>query len=204
MWERIWLAGLLLLAASGVRADIYYYQDDNGMMHFAQKRLDRHYRFLMPTPKIEPLKPTFQQWQDRPYRSPEATAVPADLSELILTTARRHQLEPALLNAVIEAESGYDPNAVSHAGAMGLMQLMPATAAELGVENPFDVQANLQGGSRYLRRLLDEFEQLPLALAAYNAGESAVRRYGNTIPPYAETQTYVRRVMSYYYRNRNR
>jgi len=198
MRQRIWLTGLLLLLGKGVQADIYYYQDEQGMMHFAQTRLDRRYRFLMPSPKSEPAKPAFRQRRERPV----AALPPKELREMILTTARHHRLEPALLDAVIEAESGYDPQAVSRTGAIGLMQLMPATAAELGVEDPFDIQANLQGGSRYLRRLLDEFEQLPLALAAYNAGENAVRRYGNTIPPYAETQSFVRRVMGYYYRNR--
>jgi len=203
MDKRIWLVGILLLT-NATKADIYVYEDPQGMMHFAQKRLDQRYRFLMSSPKTGSTKRGFQQWQDQPYRPARSPEAPERLNAMIQASARRHNLDPALLQAVIEAESNFNPKAVSRAGAMGLMQLMPTTAAALGVEDPFDEQANLQAGSRYLRQLLDEFEQLPLALAAYNAGENAVRRFGNTIPPYPETQTYVRRVMNYYYRNRNR
>ena len=110
-----------------------------------------------------------------------------------------YQLEPALLHAVISAESGYDPQARSPKGARGLMQLMPTTARRFGVSNAYDPTANLQGGARYLRWLLDLFQDVRLALAAYNAGEGAVQRYGNTIPPYPETRTYVRRVLEFYH-----
>jgi len=99
---------------------------------------------------------------------------------------------------VISAESGYNPNAVSPAGAMGIMQLMPATAQRFGVADPYDPVANMHGGARYLRFLINLFNDLNLALAAYNAGENAVARYGNTIPPYSETQTYVTRVRRFY------
>lgn len=112
--------------------------------------------------------------------------------------ARQQRIEPALLHAVINAESSYDPHAVSEDGAIGLMQLMPATATLLGVEDPFDPIANITGGSRFLRRLLNQFKRLDLALAAYNAGANAVRRYGNRIPPYPETQRYVSKVLAYY------
>lgn len=117
--------------------------------------------------------------------------------------ARQHNLEPALLHAVISAESAYNPNAVSSAGAQGLMQLMPATAQRFGVNNSFDPAANINGGATYLRWLLTHFDNnLNLALAGYNAGEGAVKRHGNTIPPYAETQTYVQRVLRFYHHYR--
>jgi soluble lytic murein transglycosylase-like protein len=112
--------------------------------------------------------------------------------------ARQHQLEPALVHAVISAESGYNPNAVSPKGAMGLMQLMPGTAQRFGVNDPFDPEANIRGGVRYLRRLLNQFNNIKLALAAYNAGENAVIQYRNNIPPYDETRVYVFRVINFY------
>ncbi len=108
--------------------------------------------------------------------------------------AERHDLEPALLLAVAAVESGLDPLALSPKGAMGLMQLMPATADELAVEDPYDPEQNIDAGAAWLRRMLERFEgDLDLALAAYNAGEGAVRRFGG-IPPYQETRSYVRRV----------
>ena len=105
---------------------------------------------------------------------------------------------PALLHAVIRTESAYQPNALSHAGACGLMQLMPQTAARFNVRDIWDPAENIRGGATYLRLLLDMFDNdLRLALAAYNAGENAVKRYGNEIPPYQETQDYVRRVLRF-------
>jgi soluble lytic murein transglycosylase-like protein len=113
--------------------------------------------------------------------------------------AKRHALPTALIHAVITAESAYDSSAVSRAGAVGLMQLMPGTAQRYGVANRQDPRANVLGGTRYLKDLLGMFDDnLVLALAAYNAGENAVIKYGHKIPPYEETQTYVRRVLKYY------
>ena len=116
---------------------------------------------------------------------------------LVRRHAEAQGLEFKLVDAVIRAESAYDPRAISRRGAMGLMQLMPATARELRVLDPFDPEQNLKGGTTYLRRMLDRFGRVDLALAAYNAGPEAVRRYGGT-PPYAETRGYVRRVLDYY------
>lgn len=119
---------------------------------------------------------------------------PASLNGLFNEAAARNGLDPSLLKAVARVESGWNPAAISPAGAQGLMQLMPATAAALGVDNPRDTRQNLEGGARYLRNLLDRFHgNTDLALAAYNAGPGAVERYGG-IPPYRETQQYVRRV----------
>ena len=117
-------------------------------------------------------------------------------AELIGRTARRHELDPALLAAIAEIESAFDPQAVSPAGACGLLQLMPDTAARFGVSDVFDVAQNVEGGARYLSWLLQRFGgRTELALAGYNAGEGAVERYAG-IPPYHETRDYVRRVLT--------
>ena len=117
-----------------------------------------------------------------------------DLEALIGDAARRHEVSPELIRAVIRQESGFNPFAVSRKGAQGLMQLMPQTARRLGVKDVFDPAENVQAGVKYLRQLLDRYEgDERLALAAYNAGEGAVDKYGG-VPPYAETQDYVRRI----------
>ena len=114
-------------------------------------------------------------------------------AQMIQIAARKATLDPALVHAVIHVESGYNPNARSAKGALGLMQVMPKTAARYGIENPTrSIEANLSAGTRYLRDLMDMFEgRLELVLAAYNAGENSVVRYGNRIPPYRETEQYV-------------
>jgi len=117
---------------------------------------------------------------------------------LIQAAARRHRVPAELLHAVIRAESAYRPDALSHAGACGLMQLMPGTARRFHVRDIWDPAENIRGGATYLRLLLDMFDNdLRLALAAYNAGEGAVKRYGNQIPPFRETQGYVRTVLQF-------
>ncbi len=120
--------------------------------------------------------------------------VPAPFTDLIEPLARRHGVDAGLVHAVIAAESNYAPQARSRKGAMGLMQLMPATARQYAVADPYDPQANIEAGIRHLKSLLDRFD-VPLALAAYNAGEGTVRRYGG-MPPYRETRSYVSRILS--------
>lgn len=135
----------------------------------------------------------------RPYRPSLTPGKRIAYTSLIDQVAREIGLKPELLHAVIRAESSYDAAAVSHAGAGGLMQLMPATADRYGVRDRFDPAQNVRGGARYLRDLLKMFDRnLQLALAGYNAGENAVLQYDRSIPPYRETQEYVRRVMQYY------
>jgi soluble lytic murein transglycosylase-like protein len=116
---------------------------------------------------------------------------------LIVQHAEKQGLRADLVRAVVQVESGYNARAVSSKGALGLMQLMPSTAAELGVRSPFDPEENIRGGTTYLRQLLDRFGgNEELALAAYNAGPTAVDRYGNHVPPYAETRDYVRKIQT--------
>jgi len=117
---------------------------------------------------------------------------------VVSQAAQRNEIDPALINSVIHQESGFDPHARSSAGAMGLMQLMPETAKALGVRDPFDPAQNVEGGTRLLRQLLDRYSgKLDLALAAYNAGLNAVDKYGG-VPPYEETQNYVRSILTSY------
>lgn len=130
-----------------------------------------------------------------------AVMLPVPISALIERIAQEEGVDEALVRAVVQVESGGNPNAVSPKGAMGLMQLMPRTAEAMGVRDPFDPEQNLRGGVRLLRGLLDEFGDVRLALAAYNAGGPAVRRHGG-IPPYAETQSFVQRVLDLWQRER--
>jgi soluble lytic murein transglycosylase-like protein len=120
---------------------------------------------------------------------------PADLNELVTAASGMYKLDPDLVNSVIRAESGFNVHAISPKGAQGLMQLMPQTASQLGVQNAFDPQANVEAGSRYLRELLERYDfDLIKALAAYNAGPQRVEQYGG-VPPYYETKAYVARIV---------
>lgn len=133
-----------------------------------------------------------------------ASLVPLAFLSHILAAARETDVEPALIHAVITAESGYNPAARSRYGAVGLMQLMPGTAKRYGVTNRLDPAQNIRGGARYLRDLLAMFDNdLQLVLAAYNAGEEAVIRYGRRIPPFRATVAFVPRVMGYYWKFRS-
>ncbi len=134
----------------------------------------------------------------RKTQSTAGEGVQGKFADLIQQAAQKYNVDPRLIQAVIRAESNFNPKATSSAGAMGLMQLMPATAASLGVNDPYDPKENIFGGTKFLYRLLQKYKQnIPLALAAYNAGPGAVDRYGG-IPPYTQTRVYVQRVMQYY------
>lgn len=124
----------------------------------------------------------------------------SDFDAYIDEAAIRYKMPPALVRAVMHAESAFDPNALSHVGASGLMQLMPGTAREMYVKDIFDPRENIEGGVRYLRVLANEFDgDMVKMVAAYNAGPDAVKKYGGQVPPYPETQAYVRKVISLYF-----
>jgi len=148
-----------------------------------------------------PAKKDVSRLHSASLRPGEQRAVTGDRQKIetsIVKAAQRYDLPVSLIKSVIRAESNFQVKAVSQAGAQGLMQLMPATASELGVKNPFDIEENIDGGSRYLRKMLDSFGgDLKLALAAYNAGPEAVIKYGGKVPPFRETQQYVKRVLRF-------
>ena len=134
----------------------------------------------------------------QPVKADNASPPSPEINDLVEQTASRHQIDPQLVHAIIKVESEYDPKAVSRKGAMGLMQLIPETAQRFGVANPFNPKENIEGGVSYLKHLLNLFGgDLSLSLAAYNAGEGAVQRFGG-IPSFAETRDYVRKVTDIY------
>lgn len=181
------LTVMLALFACHARADVYAYEDDQGVLTVSDRASD-------PRARVVFREPSATHVDGHAVRRPRASE---QLTKLVGEVARQHALDVDLLHAVIAVESGFDPRAVSPRGARGLMQLMPATAQRFGVTDPFDARQNLSGGARYLRTLLDRFAgDVPLALAAYNAGEGAVDRHGGRIPPYLETQRYVPRVLA--------
>lgn len=191
------IAVLALIAlASTARADIYSYTDETGASHFSNIPNDRRYTLFLKEqskPHSQPSIPV------QTARTPFSRENRAHFYPLIQTAASTHAIDPSLLHAVILAESGYNPRAVSRKGAMGLMQLMPGTASRYGVSDAFDPVQNVHAGARYLNDLLKMFNQdLNLALAAYNAGEKSVIKYGNRIPPYRETVAYVPKVLDNY------
>lgn len=191
------LSAASLLASPEARADIYSFTDERGVVHFTNMpTLDRRYKLVYREPRTAP----------RPAARSNATWMPseADIRRyqgIVEAAAKSHGVETALVHAVISAESAYNPNAVSRKGATGLMQLMPDTARRYGVRNAFDPTENIHGGVRYLRDLLVMFNgDMKLAVAGYNAGENAVIRAGNNVPPYPETQNYVPKVIDFYHR----
>lgn len=176
-----------LITAPNATADLYKKVDEKGRVFFTDTPEGDGFRLIMRTPKKGTIE--YKNFQQNRHQ----------LTPLIRQQARQFKVDPSLVMAVIHAESAYDKNAISRAGAVGLMQLMPATAKRFGVSNRNDAAQNIQGGVRYLRYLLELFDfNIRLTLAAYNAGESAVKKYENKIPPYKETQLYVKKVLVYY------
>ena len=158
----------------------------------ADARTGRLVRSIVVTPKPVPSKVVSSQPVDIELPAPVA-APDSAVRTLVEETAKNFDVSPALVDSVIQVESNYNPNAISPKGAQGLMQLMPATARRFGVKNSFDAKQNIEGGVRYLKFLQQTFNDDRLAIAAYNAGEGAVAKYGN-VPPYAETMDYVAKV----------
>jgi soluble lytic murein transglycosylase-like protein len=195
MKSRFILLLVLALSAGIAHADIYRYVDADGAVHFTNVPQDSRFKiYLKDKKKLDPVTETLAG-EIRYYDAKER----ARYAKPIQDAAKATRLDAALIHAVISAESGYNPFARSPKGAAGLMQLMPATAKRYGVKNRLDPAQNISGGARYLRDLIRMFNNdVQLAVAAYNAGENAVVRAGNRIPPYQETMTYVPRVMSYY------
>ena len=171
----LWAGGL---AGPGWADTIYVYKDKDGVMHFTD------------LPDSDAYQPYFS-W-------PETEALGRErIKRIIHRYSRDYDVDPHLIQAVIQVESDYNPRARSSAGAEGLMQLMPETQQDLGVTQPFDAQANIRAGVLYLSRLLQRFPSTKLALAAYNAGPTRVMDYGG-VPPFPETQRYVQAVLSLY------
>ncbi len=191
-------------------ADIWGYVDESGTAHLSDHQVNQRYLLfrkeaarpaaeVFSPPPIVVEKPPAAPAMAASRVIPVSPAVRAQLAPLIAKVARENKLEPSLLHAIVTVESGYDPQAKSPAGAIGLMQLMPDTAARFGVKDIWDPLENLQGGARYLRYLLALFKNdMDLVLAAYNAGEGAVMQAGNKIPNYAETRAYVPSVLMQY------
>ena len=185
------MRGLILvsmwLAATIAQADVYISIDAKGGYVLTNvHRPGRHYERVISEPLAQAGPSNAQLITGRPY------------ADVVAVAARIHDVPQALLHALIKAESGYNPRARSAAGAVGLMQLMPDTAREMGVENRLDPEDNIKGGARYLKRMLTLFDNdITLAVAAYNAGPDAVLRRG-AVPPFAETRRYVPAVLREY------
>jgi len=177
---------LLMMNPSSATADIYRYIDENGVMHFTNAPTSSKFKLFMRERKAFISKLDSNQFDP-----------------IIADASKKYGLEAPLIKAVIKAESDFDPNAISHKGARGLMQIMPMNYRLLNVENPFDPHQSIDAGARYLRDMMDRYNgKLNLSLAAYNAGPGAVDRHGG-VPPYQETEEYIERVMRYYQRYKN-
>jgi soluble lytic murein transglycosylase-like protein len=193
-----WPNALLILAVAAApglaRADVYSFTDANGVAHFSNVPSDSRYQLLIATPTDPAAGAAKGSSIDWLARS-------AKYDGVISGAAKDATIQAALVRAVIVVESGFNPRAISKKGAIGLMQLQPATARRYGVKNIYDPEQNVRAGAHYLSDLLARFDSnLELALAAYNAGEEAVERYGRHIPPYRETLAYVPSVMKVYQR----
>ncbi|MFP7753914.1 transglycosylase SLT domain-containing protein [Thermodesulfobacteriota bacterium B35] len=196
----------ILLPAGPGRADIYSYVDGNGIRHYTNVPGDSRYRQV----RLPGLKPVASRvvrtgsravvlaGKARKHRVARTWTGPRSYDRHIRRAASRHRVDPLLIKAIIQTESNFNPRAISSHGAQGLMQLMPETARDLQVKNPFDPGQNIAGGTRYFRRLLDWYNgDLALSLAAYNAGPGRVPRHGS-IPRIPETMAYVNKVLGLY------
>ncbi len=187
----LFLVALLGAGAVGAHTRIYTYVDADGVKHFTDVPDDNRYKLLILDPH--------QLTQSGDHYSATLLARAAQYDSIIERAAVSAAVEPNLLRAVIVVESGFNSRAVSKRGAVGLMQLMPATASRFGVSDLYDPKQNVHAGASYLKFLMDRFgHDVRLALAAYNAGEDAVERNGGRIPPFTETMAYVPKVLKVY------
>jgi soluble lytic murein transglycosylase-like protein len=186
------LSGWLLLVPPRASAEVYMYRDGRGRLHFSSAPTDPGYK------RYAPRTAGFPRLRYYGRRDSAASLARRKAIEpIIAEVAQRHRIDPALVKAVIRTESNFVPYARSPKGALGLMQLMPATARKHNVWRVFDPRENIEGGVRHLRLLLDQYNgNVRLALAAYNAGGGAVSRHGG-VPPYPETIEYLQRVLAY-------
>jgi soluble lytic murein transglycosylase-like protein len=202
------VAGLIMGTATPAYADIYRCKRADGTQHYTNIREPgrRCQLVVRGSRKSKPKASARKTGAGTKSSSSSHSRDPARYSRynsLIDEAAKLYQLPESFIRAVMRVESDFNPTVVSRAGAMGLMQLMPKTARSMGVSDPFDARQNIHGGARYLRILANRFKgDLVLTVAAYNAGEGAVQKY-NGIPPYRETQRYVRRVLKHYYAYRS-
>lgn len=186
------VATLAFATTAGAAAKIYTYVDAAGVRHFTDIPDNNRYRLLVLSPK--------EVTTSGDHYDQRLLAKAGQYDSIIERAASSNDVEANLLRAVIVVESGFNARAVSKTGAIGLMQLMPATASRFGVTNPYDPLENVHGGARYLKFLMNRFGMnMRLALAAYNAGEEAVDRNGGQIPPFSETRAYVPRVLKVYH-----
>ncbi len=180
---------LLLIYSSAAFGDIYRYVDENGVVCYTDAPAGRKTERVIKDNKTS-------KKQSKAEENVSSSAVNMDYSGYVKQAAAKYEIEPELIDAVIKTESNGNHRAVSSKGAMGLMQLMPSTAYDMNVVNPFNPEENIEGGTKYLRQLLEKFNgDLTLALAAYNAGPKTVERYRN-VPPISETRQYVKKVIS--------
>jgi soluble lytic murein transglycosylase-like protein len=187
------LAMIALVSAVNCRADVFSYTDAQGVVHFSNVPADGRYRLLMASPAAAGADRRAGQFKNWLLKS-------ATYDSLIESAAFANTINPALIRAMIVVESGFNPRAVSKRGAIGLMQLRPETARRYGVSNIYDPAQNIRAGARYLSELMTLYDSdTELALAAYNAGEAAVARYGGHIPPFKETLEYVPSVLKIYH-----
>jgi soluble lytic murein transglycosylase-like protein len=198
MMNRLVTAGLvvaLVLAAPLCRADIYAYTDAAGTTHFTNVPDNPRYQLIVRSP-AEAAKTGSQDAR----RAASWLARSSNYDAVITRAAGAAKVRPELVRAVIVVESGFNPRAISRRGAIGLMQLLPTTARRYGAFNAFDPEQNIRAGALYLADLITRFgeEKLDLVLAAYNAGENAVEKYGRRVPPYRETRAYVPNVLKMY------
>lgn len=175
---------------------LYFADSASGYLEIPTDQIERFERDSAPSPVAAAAK--LPEYKGRPAAVPavlQPELTREGLNQVVNGAGARHQIDPDFISSVIRAESGYHSRAVSRKGAQGLMQLMPGTASDLGVQNAFDPNANVEGGTKYLRELLEKYNfDVPKALAAYNAGTKPVEKY-HGVPPYSETQAYVARII---------